>query len=193
MVSSLARFAAISALALGAIAADGAELKLKSVGAIGTGCPPGTVVGRVNKDDSLSLFFAKFRADAGPTFDLSEGRTNCQLTLDVDIPAGYQFAFDKTVLNTAYAVDSKVDAISKTYYYFQGQLDQATGSATVSGPASGSGTVTHKFSPTIWSPCGSSAIVGINTSLRIDNGNSNARGHIAVRNSTDASFIWRKC
>ena len=170
------------------------DLKLKSVGAIGTGCPPSTVSGRVNNDDSLSLFFRDFKAEAGPSVDISAGRTNCQLTLAVDVPAGYQFAFDETRLNAAYSVDAKVRAISETYYYFQGQLQESTGQNSVSGPAnSGYTTLVNKFTPVIWSPCGSSAVVGINTSLRVDNGATNNSGSIVVRNSTDASFIWRRC
>ncbi|KAH6880176.1 hypothetical protein BKA70DRAFT_691551 [Coprinopsis sp. MPI-PUGE-AT-0042] len=182
------------ALYFSSIGASAQDLRLTSLGAIGTGCPPYTVSGRVNSDDSLSLSFSKFRADAGPAFDISAGRTNCQLTLGVDIPAGYQFAFDETRLNAAYSVDAKVKAVSETYYYFQGQLQESTGQNSVSGPAnSGFTTLVNKFTPAVWSPCGSSAVVGINTSLRIDNGATNNSGSIVVRNSTDASFIWRKC
>ncbi|KAJ2922760.1 hypothetical protein H1R20_g14325, partial [Candolleomyces eurysporus] len=192
MPSMISQLAVLSALLLQAAAQT---LSISSVGAIGTGCSPGTVKAHVNQaDQSVSLQFSNFRADAGPNYAISDGRVNCQLTVGVQVPAGYQFAFDQTVLNTAYSVSSGVKVSSSTTYYFQGELSESSGTCGVTGPASSSyTTLVNRLSPTIWSPCGKASIVSINTDLRADNGNTNNSGSISVRNSTDASFIWRKC
>ncbi|TFK19119.1 hypothetical protein FA15DRAFT_683067 [Coprinopsis marcescibilis] len=190
---ALALYICVLQVAAAPTAEAAPELQITSVGAIGTGCPPGTTSARVNKDDSVSLFFSQFRADAGPSYDLSDGRTNCRLTLGVNIPAGYQFAFDQSNLNAYYHVESKVKATAESYYYFQGQLTEGTCATSITGPSTGQTTLVNKYSPLVWSPCGSAGVVNINNALLIDNGATKSVGSIAVRNSTEASFVWRRC
>ncbi|TEB24827.1 hypothetical protein FA13DRAFT_1756761 [Coprinellus micaceus] len=184
-------FSSLVVLASLLLQATAQSLSITSVGAIGTGMYPRDCQGLYQL---LSLWFADFRADTGPSSAPSDQRVNCQLTLGVNVPSGYQFAFDQTILNAAYNAGSGVKLFSSTSYYFQGQLSEAVGSCSVAGPgSSGLTTLVNKFSPILWSPCGKSSIVSINTDLRADNGDGKSTGYIAVRNSTDASFIWRKC
>ncbi|KIM39941.1 hypothetical protein M413DRAFT_188049 [Hebeloma cylindrosporum] len=161
----------------------------------GTGCAPGSVTTNVSDDSkNIAVYYNSFTANAGPSYSVDDNRKNCQLTLSVKTPAGYQFAFDKFSHDGSYSIGSGVKASFKTTYYFQSSLDEAAGSGTSVGPARLDGTFASSFSPVIWSPCGRSSLVGINTALRVDNSaNTAASGSFTLRTTPSTSFVWRKC
>ncbi|TFK33323.1 hypothetical protein BDQ12DRAFT_738833 [Crucibulum laeve] len=170
--------------------------QISSYGVVGTGCAPGTVNTTLTDDKKrLSLRYTNFVAKAGPSYDYDDNRKNCQITFTVQVPSGYQFAFDKFTSTGRYAVDSKVQATHKTYYYFQSGLAQSQGSTTITGSASDDSVIlTDVFKPAIWSPCGQATVVGINTALRVDNSdNANGSGTLALSDAVGTSFIWQTC
>ncbi|PPQ99400.1 hypothetical protein CVT24_005383 [Panaeolus cyanescens] len=164
----------------------------------GTGCARGTATATISDDaKSISLKYQSFVANAGPGVADSNNRKNCQLTLVVNVPSGYQFAFNDFSYSGRYALDSGVKGQFQTDYYFQSSIDESTGTVTVAGPASNS-TRTLSTTPKnlLWSPCGKSSIVGVNSSLRVDNSASgNASGSVSVTTLSIPvdSISWKQC
>ncbi|KAF9485155.1 hypothetical protein BDN70DRAFT_982945 [Pholiota conissans] len=157
--------------------------------ASGTGCSPSTFSSSLASDGkNVGLKYGSFTAYAGPSYSYDDGRKNCQLTLSVKVPGGYQFAFDKFNHNASYAIGQDVTGSFKTSYYFQATLPEAEGDGTIAGPAKLDTTLTDNFSPLVWSPCGQNAVVGINTEVRVDNGNNNAASGSFTIRSTPVSF-----
>jgi hypothetical protein len=61
----------------------------------GTGCPDGSAVVDLTPDrKSFTVMLSKFKAAASPDMD----RNNCQLNIDMRVPAGFQY----TVFNATY-------------------------------------------------------------------------------------------
>ncbi|KAF5327457.1 hypothetical protein D9619_004221 [Psilocybe cf. subviscida] len=140
---------------------------ITNYGAIGTGCPSGTVSTDLADDSKdIALTYKSFTVSTGPGADDSDERKNCQLTLSVKVPAGYQFALGGFNHTASYAISSGVQATVSSFYYFQTTTTDAKGSASFSGPAKYNGNVARGYAPTIWSPCSQSAVVGINIAAR---------------------------
>ncbi|KAF9045073.1 hypothetical protein BJ165DRAFT_1475072 [Panaeolus papilionaceus] len=153
----------------------------------GTGCARGSATATISDDmRSISLKYQSFVANAGPGVADSNNRKNCQLTLAVSAPAGYQFAFNDFSYSGRYALDSGIKAQYQTDYYFQSSIQESTGVVNVAGPAANSTRyISTTPKPLVWSPCGKSSIVGINSAVRVDNSASaNGSGLISVSSLT---------
>ncbi|KAF8150803.1 hypothetical protein B0H34DRAFT_152669 [Crassisporium funariophilum] len=159
------------------------------------GCVPGSVTANVTADaKNISVKYGSFVANAGPSFGYDDNRKNCQLTLSVKVPAGYQFAFDRFSHNGAYSIAAGVKATYNTSYYFQAAIEEAQGGTTSLGPAKEDGALTGLLTPILWSPCGQNVLVGINTAVRVDNSaNTGASGTLTMRNTPSTNFVWRTC
>ncbi|PPQ87811.1 hypothetical protein CVT25_008855 [Psilocybe cyanescens] len=61
----------------------------------GTGCPPGTTTAAISATGkAFSLIYSSFIAQSGPGTKYSDSRKNCQATLNIQVPAGYQFSLN---------------------------------------------------------------------------------------------------
>jgi len=192
-LTTLITFSLFSTLYVLGVRAQG--YAITTYGAVGTGCPPGAVtVDLADDSKDISLTYKSFTVSAGPSSDDSDERKNCQLTLSVKVPSGYQFALGGFNHTASYAISSGVQATISSYYYFQTTTADAKGSASFSGPAKYDGNVVRGYAPTLWSPCSQSAVVGINVAARVDNSdNAAASGRLTLYNTPSASFIWRSC
>lgn len=79
------------------------ELSVRDISYNGSGCPVGTLdVSQLTRQGSLD--FNSFYAELSPTSRLRDGRKNCQLSFDLQIPKGYQVALtDFTLRLTNFA------------------------------------------------------------------------------------------
>ncbi|KAG2006679.1 hypothetical protein CC2G_014438 [Coprinopsis cinerea AmutBmut pab1-1] len=170
------------------------SLSVSSVGVIGTGCEPGTAAVDVdNAANKIRVRVKDFSARGGPGVAISENRRNCQVTLGVKVPAGYSFSVDNAVVRAAYSASSGTRLVSSSTAYFQGELQECSGTSVVNGPVSrGESTLVNNLSPARWSPCGSSTVVNINTDVRVDT-TGQSSGSIAVNGVWESNIVWRKC
>ncbi|KAF9525637.1 hypothetical protein CPB83DRAFT_859090 [Crepidotus variabilis] len=168
---------------------------ISAYGIQGTGCSPGTVTSSIVGGKDINVSYKAFTASDGPSVSIDENRKNCQFTVTVQTPAGYQFGFDKFSYDGSYSVASSVKASYKTYYYFQSSINQVTGGQTLVGPAKDDCPFSNSYSGIVWSECGGTNIVNIDTSIRIDNtANTAGSGAITVKNTPSISnFVWRTC
>ena len=90
----------------------------------GSGCPIGTVAENVAPaKDAFTLTFSEYIAEAGPGFSPRDGRKNCQLTLTLKVPSGWQYSIGDFDYRGFVALDQGMRAQYRTSYYFQGDAN----------------------------------------------------------------------
>lgn len=168
----------------------------------GSGCPLGTVAKNVAPDyKAFTLIFSEYIAEIGPGIPLSSARRNCQITLDMYFPQGWQFAIASFDYRGYVTADAGVTGTQSSAYYFQGQGQTGRFSSNFNGPIDRD----YQFRDTIgltslvWSPCGASRALNINTQVRLNNRlNPNGSGLITT-DSIDGQIVhkyglqWRRC
>lgn len=88
--------------------------------------------------------------------------------------------------------------IVKSTYYFSGDTDQTSSALTLQGPYYGRYTKNDDLALAVWSPCGGSAALNINSQVALTPFNGNANG-ILTSNKESGRFNnnvyikWRQC
>ncbi|KAF8969181.1 hypothetical protein BDZ97DRAFT_1796418 [Flammula alnicola] len=180
-----------------------AGFAITSFGVNGSGCPPGSVFYLLNGENTaVTVTYSKYFAEVGPGIPISSNRKNCQLTFGISIPPGFSFGVVNADFRGYYQLDSKVTAVQDSLYYFQGNLNQATTYNTLVGPVDGADyTYRSPFNLTFTnlSPCGTDAVLNIESDLHASNADNNKGSGYIATDSTDASFVqtfnfqWQTC
>ena len=89
----------------------------------GTGCRKGTVGATIAIDNSfMTLIFDDFRAMIGPAAANNQRRTFCRVLVQINNPAGYQFAVHGADYRGYYQLDQGVSAEIQASYQYGGDL-----------------------------------------------------------------------
>lgn len=171
----------------------------------GSGCPLGTVAENLSSDrQAFTLTFSDYFAEAGPYAGPRDGRKNCQVTLDLKVPQGFQFSIATFDYRGFVDLDRGIQARQSASYYFQGQGGTGRFGTTMKGPLVEDYTFrdTIGLASVVWSPCGESRALNINTSVSVSNRNRrqypDAQGLI-TNDSIDGAIthkyglVWRRC
>jgi hypothetical protein len=171
----------------------------------GSGCPAGSVANIANDDRTLlTTVFDSFIASVGPGVAVTENRKNCQMTLNIHYPGGFQFSIFEADYRGYAQLDANVAGLQKSTYYFSGSTSQATLQTPFKGPENGQDyTITNKLedSSLVWSPCGEEGLLNINAQVQVNTqpgASSTAAGQLTV-DSVDTkvtqiySVQWRPC
>lgn len=171
----------------------------------GTGCPLGTVAQNVSDDkQAFTLTFSEFFAEAGPGISLAQGRKNCIATVTLNIPAGWQYSVANFYYRGFMQLDEGIKAEHSVDYSFEGQGRTNRFASTMSGPYESDYVYSDSvgLATTVWSPCGVSRALNLNTKIRVSNTSSasypEARGFI-TNDSIDGQITqvfgltWRRC
>jgi hypothetical protein len=171
----------------------------------GSGCPAGSVANIANDDRTLlTTIFDSFIASVGPGVAVTENRKNCQMTLNIHYPGGFQFSIFEADYRGYAQLDADVTGLQKSTYYFSGSTSQATLQTPFKGPENGQDyTITNKLedSSLVWSPCGEEGLLNINAQVQVNTqpgASSTAAGQLTV-DSVDTkvtqiySVQWRPC
>lgn len=178
------------------------SVTIRNISYNGSGCPIGSVAQNVSPDNkAFTLTFSDYIAEVGPGIDLNASRKNCQLTVDLQFPSGWQFAIATFDYRGYASLDSGVEGTQKSSYYFQGMGQTGNFQTTYRGPRDAD----YQFRDTIglasmvWSPCGATRALNINTQVRVSNrANPNGRG-LMTTDSIDGAVVhkygmmWRQC
>mgnify|MGYP001602299033 CR=1 FL=1 len=184
-------------------------VKIKSISAIGTGCPDASTYSTNISDDAqaFTVTFSDFVAEVGPGIPLSAGRKNCALTATLQIPNGYQYSIATFNYRGFMDLSKKVKAAHTTQYYFQGSPETGKLVATEVGPLAKDFVYTDVlglesvYLPNVWSPCNIERALIINPSIRVSKlpgAKADAQGLI-TNDSVDGElkqvfgFVWRIC
>ncbi|MBC7530200.1 MAG: DUF4360 domain-containing protein [Oligoflexus sp.] len=183
-------------------------VQIKKITAAGTGCPDASTYStNISPDNqAFTVTFSDFIAEVGAGIPLSAGRKNCSLTLDLQIPNGWQFSIATFNYRGFMDLGDKVQAEHTTSYFFQGQ-PSGTFQAKEVGPKSKDFVYTEKlgltsvYIPNVWSPCNISRALTINPSIRVSKmagAKAGAQGLI-TNDSVDGEIkqvfgmVWRRC
>ena len=186
--------------------APGGEVYIKNISYNGSGCPLGSVAENVSSDkQAFTLTFAEYIAEAGNGLSIRDGRKNCQITLDLKIPQGWQFSigtFDYR--GFVYLSDRNMRAEHNTSYYFQGQGRTGRFRETMRGFQDDYYQFRQRvgLESLVWSSCNASRALNINTAISVRNYNKrrNPDGEGVIgTDSLDGSIKqiwglrWRRC
>ena len=177
-----------------------AQVSIRNIAYGGSGCRQGSV-GQILSPDAkaFTLLFDEYVAEAGPGVSLAEGRKSCQIAVDLKFPSGWSYSLF-TVDYRGYArLDSGTTGLQQSSYYFQGSPSQATLRSEFRGPVNRDYLIRDKLGldAVVWSPCGATRAVVINTQVRVS-----ASGSKRALLTTDSitgelqhvyGIQWRRC
>lgn len=180
---------------------DPSEVYINSITYGGTGCPQGSVGSFISDDrQTFTLIFDSFVASIGPGVAVTNNRLNCQLNIDLEYPAGFQYSVLGTEFRGYAGLDAGVTGVQQATYYFSGSSTQVSTSTTFTGPTSGDYEISDSipFTSTIFSPCGAALPLNINSQVRLTSSVTTATG-ILTDDSIDGkiTFVvgvqWQQC
>lgn len=142
------RFTAVALVALLGLAAaapvadpepqlvpSGEDIRIESINYAGTGCPAGSVATSLTDDKTLlTLAFDKYTAQSGPHIQPVENRKNCQLTLKLKYPHGFQYSIFTADYRGFAAIKKGSTGTCKSTYYFSGMQQQVSRTFDVHSP-----------------------------------------------------------
>ncbi|KAK2740202.1 hypothetical protein FQN57_006213 [Myotisia sp. PD_48] len=168
----------------------------------GTGCPSdsNSVRATVSKDKkTITFLYSKLFATIGPDTPVSENRKNCQVNIDLEGEAGYQYAVTGASYYGFARLDEGVTGTQRTNYYVSGETDQSSTSTSNDGPFKGEYFLKDNISKKTWSPCkGGSNRFNINSEVRLTADRDSCRGEMSGEDVNGSvrhvvNLEWRKC
>jgi len=183
------------------VAPNPTQVSIESIAYGGTGCPQGSVGSFISADrTTFTLIFDSFVASIGPGVAVTANRVNCQLNINLKYPSGFQYSILGTQFRGYSKLDKGVTGVQSATYYFSGSSSQAATSSTFKGPADADYEISDQipFTSTIWSPCGASLPLNINSQVRLSSTSTTASG-LMTEDSIDGKVTfqvgvqWQTC
>ncbi len=198
-----------SSLCLGVNPDPGSVYFYEDIAYGGNGCPLGTVRADISEDQqAISVFLDEYFANVGPDTAPSVSR-NCNLTLPIHIPTGWQYTLVKINYRGTYYLDSGVYVTQNSEYFFQGDSTGPSFYSRWRGPTYDE--VDFNFNDFVnleegrwyWSRCNTMRDLVLRTRLSANNmRNRDGYGYIIndyieAENAYSRVFtyqvVWRKC
>jgi len=180
---------------------DLSQVYVENISFGGTGCPRNTVGILLAADKkTFTLLFDSYVAEIGASTRITDTRKNCQITVALHYPQGFQYSLLSTDYRGYVGIDKGVTATQKSTYYFSGDQAQASTETKFVGPQSKNYLIHDEipFTSTVWAPCGQVQALNINSQILLTSTDSKAEG-ILTTDSVDGkvSFIlglqWQAC
>lgn len=197
---------AAAALTLASTAFAQQEVFIRSLNFNGTGCDPFSARGQlydVNRDglpEQFQILFSSYTAEQGPNVLPAQRRKNCNITVQLRLPQGYQFSIGEVrYLGYADLPGSVRGRQLSTYEFpFQGSPPVSFQTVLV-GPFSDNYERTDRvgIESLVWSRCGTEAPLNIRTEVRLE-GN-RAPSALLSTDQIDGfvkqiyGLTWRRC
>ncbi|KAF2748499.1 hypothetical protein M011DRAFT_476503 [Sporormia fimetaria CBS 119925] len=177
------------------------QVTIRGVSYGGTGCPQGTLSSYISNDRTIvTIIYDAYIASIGPGIAITESRKNCQLSVDIQYPGGFQYSILSADYRGYASLQKGVSGTLKSNYYFSGMQEQSSTEYNFVGPLTGDYLKSDKADSTsiVWSPCGADGNLNINSQVRLSSTDSKATG-LLTTDSTDLKFSqvvyvqWQKC
>lgn len=165
-----------------------ASISVGKLGLGGTGCPAGTATATVSSDGSrLMIHFRQFQVMAGgkKSFD----RKACGLSLPISVPAGMAVALVEVDYTGSARLPAGASATVAVETFVAGGEGPKV-ERTINGPRTGRFSFSNTARGSVWSACGASTNLRVNTSLRITTRGPPASASIR-RQEVDAAIVYR--
>jgi hypothetical protein len=184
---------------------DLSKVYIEGITYAGSGCKAGSV-SHTNYSDwtGFTLAFHSFLASIGPDIPFVERRKNCNVNFKLHYPPDYQYTLYQANY-TGYAdLEDKVKATEESTYWFAGYSGRATLKSTLDGAFADNFSFNNTIDEAawVWSPCGKSTTLNVNTQVYLNNGD-NPKGygyinpdfidHLPKLLHTSYGLHWRKC
>ncbi|KAG0644139.1 hypothetical protein HOY80DRAFT_177426 [Tuber brumale] len=182
---------------------DPNKVYIEGITYAGSGCKAGSVAISKSSDyKTVTLAFDSYVASIGPGVPFVEKRKNCNINVKLHYPGGYQYTLYQTDY-TGYAdLEKGVTAKQQSQYWFAGFADQkAILQSTWKGQYKNSFTFrdTLAHEAVVWSPCGASTTLNIDTQMTLDNSEEKKASGLITTDVIDHKVKtiygvrWRKC
>lgn len=166
----------------------------------GSGCPAGSASVSTSADNtSFRVTYRDYVAKDGAGAQPTEARRNCQVSVLINIPAGFTFAIGRADYRGDLQLARGATAQQNAYYYFMGSSPTAQVGNTFTGPLD-SGWATSTVAPAlVFAPCGDRVNLNINTDLRVNAGAAEkSKNYISMdasKGSINTIFhlAWKRC
>ncbi len=177
-------------------------VRFRNIAYAGSGCPAGSVAQNVAPDlQAFTLLFDSYIAEVGPGVPFASRRRNCQLNIDLDFPQGWSYSIMTVDYRGYVSLEPRVSGLQQSSYYFQGQAQTARLRTPMYGPIDRDYQIRDTLGITalVWSPCGATRALNINTEIRTDNSRNPAGSGLMTTDSIDGAvrliygFRWRRC
>lgn len=183
---------------------SGGDVKIDQVSYGGSGCKAGTASVTLSPDSTtVTIIFDEYEATIGPGAKFSDQVKNCNLNFKVIYPPGYQYTLYKNDYTGYALLEQGVTAKQTSSYWFAGFVgDKPTFQSTWKGYFNDQYTFTDTLASLVYSPCGASTTLNINTQLVLTSTNPKAQGLIntqTIETKTINPFKhsygvrWQKC
>ncbi|KAJ3371625.1 hypothetical protein HDU91_005080 [Kappamyces sp. JEL0680] len=174
------------------------EITLRAFTYGGSGCPNSSPVSVSFSEDKSSVTVLAGTLYAAATSDITESRSNCQVNVDLGYPAGWRYAVASAAFKGQVDLPSNASGTAKVITYFSGQANQATAASNFAGPVSRSfeNSVYIGIPNLIWSSCGPSASLNINTQVRVSTVTQGASISLGSEDSNSTAtfgLYWQRC
>ena len=181
---------------------DPGQVTITEVNYAGFGCPGGKAAVSHSPDwSTVTIIFDEYKASIGPGSKISDRAKNCNLNFKVNYPPGYQYTIYKSAF-TGYGLLEKGVTLKQTssYWFASFVNDKPTFHSTLAGPYNSDYTLTDTLATTVWSPCGASTTLNINTQLVLTSSNPQAQAlintsSIGIKMEYQHAYgvNWRRC
>jgi len=177
------------------------DIRLGMAGYGGTGCPAGSASVTLSPDyKSLSLIFDSYVAEAGESSRRSIDRKTCSVAIPIHIPQGMSVSIISVDYRGYIALpNSRATASFNAEYFFAGSMGPRF-SRNWRGAADTNYQFNNGISLTalVWSPCGESVNMRVNTSMLVRNPVYNNDAMASVDSADFRTGIlyqlqWRQC
>lgn len=169
----------------------------------GSGCSAGTAAVAANADNTaFTVTYSDYLAAAGAGASPIDFRKNCQISLVLNVPAGFTYAIQSVdYRGYAYLADG-ASGLEQASYYHMGSSETTTSSQSFDGPYDDNWQVTDskEWAELVWAPCGEQRNFNVNTELRVYRGSSDQRAtSLMTMDSTDSAvstkyhLAWKEC
>ncbi len=167
----------------------------------GTGCPAGSASVSISPDQAeLSILFDQYIAEAGESSGLAFDRKSCNLSVPVYVPNGYSVAIFRVDYRGFNAISTPSGWTQfNTEYFWAGVLGPQI-SRNFGGPLISDYTLTDDLTvgAMIWTPCGDSINLRVNSSAVAVAGADFGQTMITVDSADVSSGLiyhlqWRQC
>lgn len=180
------------------------QIVIQVVTVNGSGCPAGTAAVAVAPDNTaFTVTYSNYMALVGVGAKPTDFRKNCQLALQVNVPAGFTYAVLQADYRGYGYLEKGANAVQKANYYFQGTSPTMMASHTFNGPMDDNWQTTDvsDVASLVYAPCGEIRYFNINTELRVNAGSSNTATTTSLMSmdstdvdiSTTYHFVWAEC
>ncbi|KAG7288391.1 hypothetical protein NEMBOFW57_007923 [Staphylotrichum longicolle] len=195
-LSGLLCASAVSAAVIAAAPPAPKDIKIVNVTAIGSGCPVGHAY--VNVDATGTIFdvaFDEYIVTAGPGSSPSNSRKNCRISINLQFPAGYQFSVIETRFTGYASLSQGQTGTCRAGYTFAGDSSQeVVFQKNILAPYEDNYNMIAGVGVESFSRCGgSTAILNVNSEIRITPISTPYPGTMTVRAPYKATLQWRRC